>query len=313
MIVTGVRRARRPRGAVRLLVTAGWLVPAVTWIGCDKDAAPQGAATKSTIAEPTEPSVSRQAIEAAIVAAEDYLTRNDLASARTILAKLVEEAPREHRARELYGTVLYLEGARAAQQGDHPTADALYERAYGHYRAAVEAAVEVEPLAAAGLHQSAGEIASVAGLREPALEHFQAAARLDPAVVKHPLYAAQMLIQLERFAEARLALERVLELDPHEPYAHASLATVALHEEDRESAVEHIREARAIDPGNIGILIQEARIRRQCGDPRRALELLLALDEQLRAEQAVAAEIAECYRALETQPDAPKNGAPGTG
>jgi tetratricopeptide (TPR) repeat protein len=136
------------------------------------------------------------------------------------------------------------------------------------------------------------------------VEHFQAEGRLDPTAPKHPLYEAQILMQLERRAEARGALERVLTLDPDEAYAHASLALVALGEGDEASALRHIQEAREIDPENLGIRIQEARIRRQCDEPRHALELLLALDERHRTQEAVTAEIAECYMVLDQPLDA---------
>jgi Flp pilus assembly protein TadD len=198
----------------------------------------------------------------------------------------------------MYGRVRYLRGVHAQQEGRAEASAELFREAYRHYRASVEAAGELHPAVAAGLNQSAGEIASAAGLPDRAVEHFQAAGRLDPTAPKHPLYEAQILMQLDRPAEARLALERVLALDPDEAYAHATLATVALREGDGASAVRHIEEARDIAPGNLGIRIQEARIRRQCDQPRRGLELLLALDERQRAEEAVTAEIAQCHFAL---------------
>jgi tetratricopeptide (TPR) repeat protein len=262
------------------------LLLAVTYIGCDR------APDASTSAPPADAADLRQsaATESALAAAQQYLESNDLASAATILAKLLETAPGDHRAHELFGRVLYLQG----RPGE----------AYDHYRAAVEAAGEDDPAAAAGLNQSAGEIASAAGLPKPALDHFRAAGRLDPSAPKHPLYEAQILIQLDRRDEAREALERVLSLDPDEAYAHASLAVVALRDDDQPDALRHIGEARAIAPGNLGIRVQEARIRRHFDQPRRALELLLALNPRLRTEEAVTSEIAACYLALDRPRDA---------
>jgi predicted Zn-dependent protease len=263
----------------------------VSLIGCgpaqdseSSDATPAGTETQGAAA-----------IDAALAAAEQYLDGGDLASAETILVKLIEQAPDDYRAHELYGRVLFLQGVQAPRRGNGDTSTGLFEKAYRHYRASVEAAGELEPIVAAGLNQSAGEIASAAGLPDRAVEHFRAAGRLDPTTPKHPLYEAQMLLQLERPAEARTALERALTLDPDEAYAHASLALVALREGDEASAVRHVQEAREIDPDNLGIRIQEARIRRQCDQPRHALELLLALDERHRTQEAVTAEIAACY------------------
>jgi tetratricopeptide (TPR) repeat protein len=279
-----------------IIVTAGaailWITVSVIGCGRAQDAESPTAATDNSGPQRSS------AIEAALAAAEQYLDGNDLASAETILVKLLEAGPANYRAHELYGRVLYLRGVHAQRAGRDEAGAELFAAAYDHYRASVEAAEAVEAAVAAGLNQSAGEIASAAGLSERAVAHFQAAGRLDPASPKHPLYEAQMLIQLERTAEARRALERVLELDPDEAYAYASLAAVAMAEGNRVSALRHIREARDIAPGNLGIRIQEARLRRQCDEPRQALELLMALDERLRAREAVTAEIAACHLAL---------------
>jgi Tfp pilus assembly protein PilF len=254
------------------------LVLAVTFIGCSRSP------------DPETPAPPPAALEAALASAEQYLDANDPASAATILAKLLETAPDDARAHELYGRALYLQGRPQA--------------AYEQYRLAVEAGSEADPVGAAGLNQSAGEIASAAGLPDRALEHFRAAGRLDPMAPKPPLYEAQILIQLDRRAEAREALDRVLALDPDEAYAYASLALVALRDGDRAEALRNIAEARAIAPDNLGIRVQEARIRRQCDQPRRALELLLALDAGVQTEEAVTAEIAACYLALDRPHDA---------
>jgi len=245
--------------------------------------------------------VGRAAVEASLEAAEQYMTAGNTASARAIVDRLLVKAPREPRAQELYGRILYLEGFEARRAGDVAAATRLVAEASDWYHKAVENAQAqggFAPLSLAGMHQSAGEIASAAGRREQALEHFQAAGRLDPASSKPPLYEAQLLIQLSRPEEAARALERTLELDPDEAYAHASLAELAVNRADREAAVGHITQARRIDPGNLTLRLQEARIHRRTGDPGRGLELLVALDERTRAQEAIAAEIAECYLAL---------------
>ncbi len=250
--------------------------------------------------EPQAPpeALTPAAVEAALVAAESYFGRQQLNEAEAILAKLIEKAPREHRAHELYGQVLYIKGIELKQRGEEEEARMLLDRAYGHYRAAVGSADEREPTAAAGLEQSAGEIAFAAGRRAEALGHFERAGRLDPTNPKHALYEAQVLLLDRRLPEARRALERVLVLDPDEAFAHASLATVALEEDDQAGAIAHIEEARRIDPHALALRVQEAKIRRRCNQPRRALELLVTLVDEPRAQEGVAHEIAECYLLL---------------
>lgn len=255
---------------------------------------------RQTPAPPSGESIGIGAIDASLDAAEQYLTAGNTASAESIIVTLLKKAPQDHRAHELYGRVLYLRSFEAAGFGDDAAASRHVAEAYEHYRRAVESA-EIgggNPLTLAGLHQSAGEIASAAGRPRDALKHFRAAGRLEPGNPKPPLYEAQILIQLDRAEEAGTALHRVLQLDPDEAYAHASLAALAVRAGKHEAAVDHIAEARRLDPDNLPLRLQESRIRRESGDPRRALELLVALDDRTRAEEAVTAEIARCYTGL---------------
>lgn len=257
-----------------------------------------GACERQTPAE----APTAAAIETSLVAAEQYLAAGNTASAAAILEALLGKAPRESRAHELYGQVLYLKGMAAGAVGDDTLAARLVSEAYDQYRTAVETARESgtrDPITIAGLHQSAGEIASAAGLPEQALEHFRAAGRVDPTSPKAPLYEAQILIQSGRLEEADRALQRVLQLDPDEAYAHASLAELALQRADRDAAVRHIAMARRLDPGNLTLRLQQARILRRCDEPRQALELLLALEDKTRAGEAITAEVAECYLRLD--------------
>ena len=244
----------------------------------------------------TGASVDSAAVIASLSAAEQYLGAGDTASAEAILIKLLDKMPGDYRAHELYGRVLYLEAAVAGGQA----AIERLARAHDHYRTAVELATEaaIETRELAGLNQSAGEIGSVAGRRAEALGHFREAGRLDPSNPKHPLYAAQILVQLDDLDEAKAALQRVLVLDPDEAFAYASLASIALAEADRDGAIRHIEAARAIDADSLAIRLQAARIRRRCDQPKRGLELLLGLDDKTRAQEAVAAEIAACYARL---------------
>ncbi|MHC4415926.1 MAG: tetratricopeptide repeat protein [Planctomycetota bacterium] len=270
----------------RQLLGLAWLAAGVGPVACGEKP------------EPPAVAVPPVAVDAALAAAEQYFTRRELPQAEAILATLIEKAPREPRAHELYGRLLYVKGVEAGQRGDPRLASALIGQAYERYRMAVDSAGDFDPGSGAGLEQSAGEIAVAAGRPDAALGHFQRAGRLDPINPKHALFEAQVLLQMRRLEGARSALKRVLVLDPDEAFAHASLATLALEENDHGKAIEHIEEARRIAPRTLALRIQEAKVRRLCGQPRWALELLVTLGEQPRAEEAVAHEIAECYRIL---------------
>ncbi len=290
----------RPKRFKRIGQVLGFacLMGGIVPIGCSEGSEPSAVAGEAGASQRREHAVSPQAIDKSLAAAEDYFGRQELASAEAILIKLIEKAPRDHRVYELFGRVLFLKGVEARARGEQENAAMLLDQAYGRYRTSVELASELDPVLAAGLHQSAGEIAVAAGRSDDALGHFQQAGRLDPTNSKHPLYAAQIVLQQERWVEARHLLDRVLTLDPDEAFAYASLAAVALHEDNQAKAIEHIEEARRIDPQTLALRIQEAKVRRRCGQPRRGLELLVMLDEKQRAEEAVAYEIAECYLLL---------------
>ena len=273
--------------------SARWLACLLICFGltrCGEPDSPAGAAQPGTAAAAA---VSPAAVEAALGAAEQYLSSSDVPRAEAILRRLIEQAPAESRARELYGRVLSLKTMQARQHGRPAIGDRLAAEAYAQYRQAVDLAP-----GSPGLHQSAGEVASVAGLDEAALGHFEAAARLDPASAKHPLYAAQVLIRQGRLDEAEAALARVLALDPDEPFGFASQGVIALERGDCDRALACIAEARRIEPGQLGFRVQDAKIRRRCGEPVGALELLATLDDRQRAEEAVVHELAASYVAL---------------
>lgn len=287
MIARHVAVLRRGPSAAALLVAAVSILS-----GCPSAGTPGGSGASGGAA------VGRAEIDAALVAAEEYLGRNECTPARLILETLLARAPGESRAHELLGQVLYVEATLARARGEESAAALLAVQAYERYRAAVECAAGGTPGLRAGLHQSAGEIASAAGLPERALEHFQEASTLQPLEARHPLHAAQMLMILGRVEPARTALERALRLDPDEPYAHASMALVQLAAGDRAAALAAIEEARRIDPMDLALRVQEARVRRLCDQPEAGLRLLSGLDAAARAEEGVAGELAACARNL---------------
>lgn len=245
-------------------------------------------------APPTAAPSGPAAIDSALAAAERAIASGDAEGAAAIAARVAAQAPRDCRRMELSGRILYLRGLQAGAAGDAEEAGRLIGAAHDSYREAIAC----EPDPPAGLHQSAGEIAAAAGRLEGALGHFQAASGLDPANPRHPLYEAQMFLRLGRAAEAREAIARVLDLDPAQPFAHATLAAADVDGGDCAGALAHIEEARRREPRDLALRIHEASIRRRCRQARQALELLAGLDEATRAQEMVTAEIAECWRAL---------------
>ena len=270
--------------AVALLTLAG---------GCGGDAPPPQTTGTGAATAPAETEISQESIERSLSAAQEYLTARDIAKAQAILVTLIDRAPREVRARELYGQSLVVQAQQADRTRDAEAASQLRSQAYEQYRVAVELTPDIP-----GLQQSAGMVALAAGKKDAAIQHFQTAARLDPKNPQYPLFAAQLLIAAKRFDEAQSLLEQVVRLDPEEPIAHASLAIIALELGRFDEALREIGIARKIRPDDVDLRSQEAKIHRRKGDPKRSLELLVGLSPNERAREVVAFEIATAYSDL---------------
>lgn len=238
-------------------------------------------------------SVASKDVEAALAAAESYLASGEPVQAEAIIALLVEKAPDNALAREMYGRIRLAQAAGASASGDPAMARQRFAEAYEQYRQACK----LDPQSA-GLQQSAGEIAHTAGLLPEALVHYQAAGQLDRLDLRPPLYEAQVLIEMGRLDEAENALQTAMAIDADEPTIHASLAAIELARADYEAALRHIHVARRISPDDLRFRVQEARIHRRAGYPTNALELLVNLRPEERAEAGATFEIASGFEMI---------------
>ena len=158
IIVNACLTVDGPTRRRRFLIAAGLL--ALAGIG-------SAACERNSPAPPTgtaEDTIGQGAIDASLDAAEQYLTAGNSANAESIVVSLVARAPQDHRAHELYGRVLYMKSFEASTAGDEVAAARFVADAYGQYQLAVTSAEAAggNPHMLAGLHQSAGEIASAA-------------------------------------------------------------------------------------------------------------------------------------------------------
>jgi tetratricopeptide (TPR) repeat protein len=260
--------------------------------GCDGDSAPAANAAAQQQQAPAKETASAK-IEASLVAAQEYVQSGDMVRAEAILRTLIDRAPDESRGHEMLGQTLMQRAMDAERGGDAAAAGELRKQAYANYREAVR----LDP-DSAGLQHSAGMMAMAAGESDAALAHFHKAEELEPSNPQFPLFAAQVLMQQKRLDEAEAALQRVLAIDADEPYAHASLAMLALEREQFERALQEIALARQALPDDVGLRAQQAKVHRRMNQPRQALELLIGLEGQERAQEAVTFEIAAAYDML---------------
>jgi choline-sulfatase len=109
----------------------------------------------------------------------------------------------------------------------------------------------------------------------------------DKILEANLLHKAMMASEGDQLAEARAALDRVLELDPKSPTALRQLGELELNSGDFARAAEHLKAAREVRPDDAGAAFSEGQAREKNGDlagARDALESSLKLRPgQLRA------------------------------
>lgn len=257
--------------------------------GCDKSE--DGSSTSS----PVTSSISQAKIDEALDAADKNLQSGQFSKAEAILSVLVEKAPQNVDAREMYGAVLFQQGAKLQKQGFIEQAKSFYKKSYLQYKATTIFRANV-----AGLHQSAGEMASMAGMQDSALFHYASAEKLEPSVVKYPLYQAQIHLAAARLDEAQAAIERALKIDSTEPFALATLANIQMEKGEVEQSLDTITQA--IDFAGpdqaLAMRVSAARLYRLAGQQNRSIQLLTTLDDESRADAGVTSEIAASWSDL---------------
>lgn len=234
-----------------------------------------------------------EGLHAALNAAQEYLEADHFDEAEMILLTVLERAPNEVDAHELYGQLLLKKGIIAREDGEESFARAMLAQADERYRAIISMRPE-HP----GFHQAAGEVALLVNDQPRARAMFRRAGELAPHAAKHPLYEAQVLLMMGEREEARRLIERVITLDFNEAFAFATLAAIDLEEGAFEAALEAITEARHIQPRELGFRVIEAKIHRIAGRPQLALEMLMAVHGTAKDDPGVVTEIAACHTAL---------------
>lgn len=187
-----------------------------------------------------------------------------------------------------------------------------YAEAYEQYQAALAlfpspgspgSAVEKNP-AAAQLHFEAGTCANQAGQPQRAIEHYSMAQTLDAAEAKYPMYLGMMQARAGDDPAAIASLIRATKIKPELAEAWGTLAEIELRRNNNKLALQHIAEARRLQPQVTRWRLVEARGLNRTGDADRALELLSALDAAERSDKAVLSLKAESYGLLKRGPEA---------
>lgn len=265
-------------GLALLVVVAGGLAFRAGW----KSASDAGEKSPSTGVSRT---ATPEAVAAIMESAHAYVRRGEPQTAETVLASAAAQYPECQELHIAYGDLL-LSQRKTAQ-------------AYAEY----ERALAIGPRGP-DLEFTAGNTANMAGKPERALEHFSAAQTADTSNAQYPLYLAQIQLKLNQSEAAKVSLLRAALLDPDQSFAWGTLAEVALRENNLELSLQHVAKARKLEPRSVPWRLIEARALKRTGQPQKALDLLIGLDDADRFLGPVLNLIAECCGMLGKPADA---------
>lgn len=166
-------------------------------------------------------------------------------------------------------------------------------------------AADLEP-SNAGLQDAAGMVVDSTGAVEAALPYYDRAVALQPSSPMFLLHRGNARLRSGDRAGALADAAALLAAAPREPWAHALAAECALPGPegggDASKAIEEAKAAQQLAPSEVGFRLLHAKALRLAGRPHESVELLTALEERDRAGQAVAAELALGWMAMD-RPD----------
>jgi len=244
-----------------------------------------GAAPELASGAPAPRTAAPETSGAILESAQTYVRLGEVEKAETILAEASRQYVTDQSLHIAYADVL-MSRRKIAE-------------AYSQY----EQALAIGPRGAP-LEFSAGTAASMAGKPDRALEHFSAAQTADKTNATYPLYLGQVQLKLALNDEAKASLLRAALLDPEQATAWGTLAEVALRENQVDLAVQHVAKARVLEPGAATWRLIESRALTRRGEPEKAVQLLITLDEGERFSGPVLRQIGQCYGMLSRPADA---------
>jgi tetratricopeptide (TPR) repeat protein len=136
----------------------------------------------------------------------------------------------------------------------------------------------------AELAAMAGTLANAAGLPEKAIEHYQQAQTLDSANPQYPLYLGMVQRKQGLEAQAMANLLRAATLDPDLAEAWGTLGDIALARNEPNVALQHAEKAATLQPDRLAWRTLRARAQNRLNQPQKAVDLLINLQAEQRAD-----------------------------
>ena len=239
--------------------------------------------------------------EAGLAAIDRWLLAGDTNSAEAIARRLSTRLPQDPHVGLALGRTLLARSSEipAGSPTGKIAARALATEAAEAIRPAYERAMETDIDVTEARRALGLALESADRLDQAIAVYEEGTIEADPVARFHLGLA---LLRAERPQEARIVLLEVAGVRADDAFVQATLAEAALSANDPDGARTAIEEAVRLDGGSWPIRVRRASILRRTGDPRAAVESLLALGESERAERAVVEELVAGWLDLE-RPD----------
>ena len=269
---------------IRVVIPLALLALVVTLLpGCGQSSDPGPAAA---------PAVSAADRDASLDAIERWLTAGQPESGEAIARVLLRRLPEDPHVRLALARTLIARAGRI-QAALGPDAARPLAR---------EAAEVLDPAIVSGdrtgvsvvaWNRTRGLALETAGLDAEAIATYRETADRDRVTA---LYLALALLRVEDTATALDLLEDLNRNGEPDPYVLAALSEAQFDPAAPAAARRTIAEAVRLDPDAWAIRLRQASIERRAGDPVRAIEMLSALDPNVRTERVVCVELARSWR-----------------
>lgn len=250
---------------------------------------------------PTVDGVTASDREAGLAAIDRWLLAGETGNAEAIARQLRTRLPNDPHVGLALGRTLLARSSEIPRGS--PTgkiaARALAAEAAAAIRPAYERAMETDIEVTEARRALGLSLESAGRLDEAITVYEEGTLQQDPLSRFHLGLA---LLRADKPREALVILTEVAGVRADDAFVQAALAEAALSANDPEAARTAIEEALRLDGGSWPIRVRRASILRRTGDPRAAVESLLAIGSEARSEQAVVEELVAGWLALE-RPD----------
>ena len=235
---------------------------------------------------PQSETITVEQRQSAIESANEMLQANRTIEALAITTTLVEKDSESPESQEIYALSLIAEGWRLEANGEW---DRAHEKRIEALRAYINACTNSR---VPGLLQlSTAQLAHMVGDTTTATMYYKLANNNIPTDARASFFLAQIAMLDQRWGEAERWISECLQRNPNEPFALLSLALIEAELGNIDSALKFAESGCELMPDNPNLRFIQARVLRLAGKPRQAMEILLALPNEMHQSQLYKDEI----------------------